>query len=167
MLDFVWNWITANEELTALLAGASVLMLVGSLGALPFAVRLLPADYFYAEERRASPLRRNSPALHVLVLAAKNLTGGVLLLGGLAMLVLPGQGLLTLLVATLLLDFPGKYHLERRIIGYPRVISTLNWLRSRTGAHPLRVPPDLQQGGEGEASASGSREQPGTGRDDQ
>jgi hypothetical protein len=58
---------------------------------------------------------------------------------GLLMLVLPGQGLLTLLAGLLLLDLPGKRRLERRIIGSPRVLGVVNALRKRWKRPPLEI----------------------------
>ena len=75
--------------------------------------------------------------LHVL----KN-TGGVLLgVAGAAMIVLPGQGLLTLFVAFTLLDFPGKRRLELWLVRRPVVHRLLDWIRRRAGRAPLRLPP--------------------------
>ena len=50
------------------------------------------------------------------------------------MLVLPGQGILTILAGIMLLDFPGKHRLLRWIVAHPQVLRTLNWLRRR--GHP-------------------------------
>jgi hypothetical protein len=59
---------------------------------------------------------------------------------GLVLLVLPGQGLLTMLAGLVLLDLPGKRAFERRVVARPRVLSALNWLRARAGREPLRRP---------------------------
>ena len=53
------------------------------------------------------------------------------------MLVLPGQGLLTLLVGFLLVDAPGKYRLERWLVSRKAVLRPINWLRRRKGRQPL------------------------------
>jgi len=144
----VWEWLLDNELIMGLLAAGSLLLLILSLALLPLAVSLIPADYFAAKQRGLSRLHRMHPATHAALVVAKNLAGGVFLIGGLAMLVLPGQGLLTLLVALILLDFPGKYRLERRLLRYPSVIRGINWLRRRAGARPLILPREL--GGEEE-----------------
>jgi len=54
--------------------------------------------------------------------------------------VTPGQGLLTLLVGLLLMNFPGKYQLERWLVGRPGVLGALNWLRRRGGHEPFEPP---------------------------
>jgi hypothetical protein len=55
------------------------------------------------------------------------------------MLVLPGQGVLTILLGIALLDLPGKRHLERRLIALPTVLRTINKLREKFGRPPLTV----------------------------
>ena len=74
------------------------------------------------------------------LLGAKNLAGAVLVLAGLAMLVLPGQGLLTIVVGLLFLDFPGKRSLELRLVRHPPVLRTINWLRATAHRPPLQMP---------------------------
>ena len=69
----------------------------------------------------------------------KNLFGVILLLGGMAMLVLPGQGILTILIGLSLLDFPGKRALERRIVGRPLVLQAINRIRRKFNKSPLLV----------------------------
>ena len=39
------------------------------------------------------------------------------------MLVLPGQGILTILMGLFLMNFPGKYRLERKVVTLPQVLS--------------------------------------------
>ena len=55
------------------------------------------------------------------------------LLAGIAMLFLPGQGVLTILLGISLMDFPGKRRLEARIVGQRLVFETVNSLRARFG----------------------------------
>jgi hypothetical protein len=72
-----------------------------------------------------------------LFLTVKNTLGGCLLVAGIFMLVLPGQGILTILAALALLDFPGKRKLEMSILHRPAVLKSINWLRRRAGREPL------------------------------
>jgi len=53
------------------------------------------------------------------------------------MLVLPGQGVLTLLLGIGLLGFPEKYKLQQRIVSQATVLRTLNRIRRRAGREPL------------------------------
>jgi len=142
----LWRWFQTNEELLGLLVAASFVLLIFSLALLPFVVSLIPADYFAREQRGTSRLARLHPTAHALLMVVKNLFGVVFFLAGVAMLVLPGQGLLTMVVAILLLDFPGKYRLEWRLVRHPRIIRGINWLRRRARAEPLTLPPGADDG---------------------
>jgi hypothetical protein len=100
----------------------------------------LPSDYFVRSQARPESPRRH-PALRIVLVGAKNLLGGVLLLLGLVMAVplVPGPGLLFILLGIGLLDFPGKRLLERRLLRFPRVLASVNALRSRFGRPPILI----------------------------
>ncbi len=119
------------------LAFVSVLLFFGCLVAVPWLVARIPADYFDAGRRPRTRFASLHPVLRWTGLIAKNLFGGVLILAGLLMLVLPGQGLLTLAMGILLIDFPGKHRLERRMIRFPPILRSVNWLRDRAGVEPI------------------------------
>jgi hypothetical protein len=72
---------------------------------------------------------------------AKNLLGLVLVGAGIVMSLpgVPGQGVLTILLGIMLLDFPGKRALETRIVSRPRVNSAVNALRARFDKPPLML----------------------------
>jgi hypothetical protein len=72
-------------------------------------------------------------------MSVKNVTGLLFVLAGVAMLVLPGQGILTMLIGISLMDFPGKQHIEARIVGQATVLKVINSLRAKFGKPPLVV----------------------------
>ncbi|NNM26663.1 MAG: hypothetical protein HKO59_11890, partial [Phycisphaerales bacterium] len=82
------------------------------------------------------------PLIQLAWQVGKNVLGVVLALAGLAMLVLPGQGLLTLLVGVLLIDGPGKYGFEKWLVARRPVLRSINWLRRRGGHPPLVIDTD-------------------------
>jgi len=138
----VFDWILSHRLVVGWLAVASAVMFVATLAVIPLLIARLPKDYFLRS--RTELLRTSShPALRVLFWITKNVLGAVLVLLGIAMLVLPGQGLLTILLGLVLLDFPGKRALELRLVRRPRVLATLNWLRRKAGRAPLEVDPRL------------------------
>lgn len=53
------------------------------------------------------------------------------------MLFTPGPGVLTILIGVMLLNFPGKRRLERKLVERPRVLEAINRLRARFGKAPL------------------------------
>ncbi len=73
------------------------------------------------------------------ILIIKNVLGVGLLLAGILMLVLPGQGLFTMFVGIMMMNFPGKYKLERWIVARGPVLKSINWMRKRAGHEPLRT----------------------------
>jgi len=116
----------------------SIAFFIATLIAIPIVLVRLPTDYFDMNRPRRW-LHDYHPAVRVTAYALKNLIGLVFLLAGIAMLVLPGQGVLTLLIGISLMDFPGKRRLERRIIGQPTVLRAINGIREKFGKQPLTV----------------------------
>lgn len=82
-------------------------------------------------------LRLTNNNLTKLVNIAKIIFGVCLLLIGLVMLVLPGQGLITILIGLSLLPFPGKDKLEQNILSRKSVRTTLNWIRIKAKKAPF------------------------------
>lgn len=113
-------------------------MLVVTLAILPFVIVRLPARYF-AEESRPRALSRHI-LVHWLLMTLKNLLGFALVLAGILQLFLPGQGLVTLILGLAIMNYPGKFVIERWLVLRPHVLPALNWLRSRFGAPPFDDP---------------------------
>lgn len=109
---------------------ASVLFFVGTLAAIPWIVRRLPADYF------ARPRPQHSLAKKIV----RNVLGAVLIAAGLVMLVLPGQGLLTVLLGLSVLDLPVKDRVLRWLLRRPKIQEGVQRLRSKAGKPPLVIP---------------------------
>ena len=121
---------------SAVSVGAVILALVG----VPWVVTRLPADHFSQPRRKTWRESDGEPLFAVFIGLVKNLVGALLVALGLVMLVTPGQGLLTLLAGLLLMNFPGKYQLERWLVLRPGVLRALNWLRGRQGHDPFEHP---------------------------
>ena len=123
------------------LGGISILVLIASVVALPWLVTRIPDDYFCHPRRAPASWEPAHPAVRIAFLVLKNLLGFVLLAGGFLLLFVPGQGLLTMAVGLLLIDYPGKFALERRVVAIEPVFKGLNWLRRRRGIAPLKLNP--------------------------
>ena len=135
-------WTDRNEEALSVLALASGALLVLSVALLPLMIARMPQDYF-ARPEGAPHRRARPPWLRAARTVARNVVGAVLLVAGLAMLVLPGQGILTILVALMLLNYPHKRRFEVGLARRPRVLRGLNWLRRRAGRPPFLAPPPV------------------------
>jgi archaellum biogenesis protein FlaJ (TadC family) len=133
------EWIKANDALFWWLAAASVVTFVGSLVLVPVLVARIPADYFAHHRRPRTAMDARPAWARIALRVGKNVLGVLLMFGGLAMLVLPGQGLLTLLIGFMLVDLPGKYRFERWLVSRPRIAAGINWLRRRAGREPLKT----------------------------
>ncbi|WP_456386469.1 PGPGW domain-containing protein [Desulfolithobacter sp.] len=123
----------ASAVLVRWLGLLSVATFAVSLVLIPWLIARLPEDYFIRHRRRAEERRRLHPALTILFLFVKNCLGLALLAAGLTMLVLPGQGLLTMVLGLSLMDFPGKKRLVGWCLGNRQVRDGLNWIRRKTG----------------------------------
>ncbi len=136
----VLTWIREYQGLLEWLAGLSLLMFVVTLVVFPLVIIYLPEDYFIRDRRDPARQTRRHPAVWLVLTILKNILGVALVAAGLAMLVLPGQGLLTMLIGVTLVNFPGKYALERRIVSRPSVANTLNRIREAAGRARLELP---------------------------
>jgi len=119
----------------------SIVGFIGSLIVIPFILVRLPPQYFDVRYPRTW-MKEHHPVLRWVGLILKNVVGVVFFLAGVAMLFLPGQGLLTMLIGLSLVDFPGKRRLESKLIGQATVLKTINALRHKFGQPPLTVAGD-------------------------
>jgi hypothetical protein len=105
-----------------------------SLAIVSFILVKIPADYFHSDHPRDLWSDRH-PAVRLLGLVAKNVLGVVLVVLGILLSIpgVPGQGLLTILLGIMLLDFPGKRRLEYKLVSRPQILKTINKLRHRFG----------------------------------
>jgi hypothetical protein len=128
------SWI--SKEMWVGLIVFSVIAFVGTLIAIPAILIRLPPDYFKNHHHKPW-FANHHPVIRILGLVIKNIAGILFLLAGIAMLVLPGQGLLTMLLGFLFIDFPGKHRLEQKLIQHPQVLKAINALREKANKPPF------------------------------
>ena len=135
------SWSSMNSDLLFLLGSLSIFILIISVFMMVLIISFLPEDYFKSENRNLISSVQNSryPLLKLLVLITKNFFGILLLRSGILMLVLPGQGILTIITGLVFMDYPGKYKFERKLLRQKGVINSINWIRSRLSKPPLKV----------------------------
>lgn len=137
------EWFQPHRTVIVWLASGSVVMFVAALVAAPWIILRLPQDYFAAHKRPKEPdLYGSSSIGRVALLVLKNALGGVLVLAGVVMLVAPGQGVLTIIVGLVLMNFPGKFRLERWLVSRGPVLKAINSLRRRWDRPPLVLDDD-------------------------
>jgi len=133
----MYEWLQSQAFALWWLGLISVGTFFASLIIVPWLIVRMPPEYFVDADHptRAASIRH--PVLRALYLIAKNLLGAVLVVSGIFMLVLPGQGLLTILVGAVLLNYPGKFKIERWIVTRPHIWRLINRLRRYAGHSPL------------------------------
>jgi len=125
MVDFL----RVHQASLWLIGVLSVIVFIGTLVAIPILVIHIPADYFTRRKKPLKSLPQGHAAVRLLVLVLKNLAGIIFILSGIVMLVLPGQGVITLLIGLMLVNFPGKLELR-----------AINWIRLRARKSALKLP---------------------------
>ena len=143
------DWLTDHWLLLTL---SSAAMAVGGLLVAVFVAVRLPADYFVRRPERAhdAGLVRK---------IAKNAVGVVFLLLGVVMSLplVPGPGLVLIVLGLSLTDFPGKRNLEVKLLRFPGLLSQLNQIRAKYNRPPLELPgkaPKRQSGRPGNDAAN-------------
>ena len=107
------------------------------------AVARMSPDYFVSRQPSSESWRGRHPLVRALGHVVKNAVGLLLLVAGVAMLALPGPGLLTILVALSLLDFPGKRRLVLRIVRERHMRGSIDWIRRKANQPPIELPDEL------------------------
>lgn len=132
MIESIRAFVDSHQTLLTWVAVGSGVMLLISLLTLPVLAVLLPEDFLQRiDPDRKRAVSHQHPAVWWTLRILKNLLGTALLLAGVAMLVLPGQGLITMAFGLLLVDVPGKRRLEARILRSPRLLKPINRLRAK------------------------------------
>ncbi len=140
MIETITTFFEEYHLLLGMLAGFSVIMFFASILSLPFLVSFIPTDYFrYAEPYRVHHAFKH-PVIRLSIIIAKNMLGWLLIITGAILLILPGQGLITLIAGLILINFPGKRKIERKLVSNHRVLHVINWLRSKHNKEPLLAP---------------------------
>ncbi len=100
----------------------------------------LPADHF-SKGHQTKFWSGPNPAFRAVLIIGKNILGVLLVAVGVVLSLpgVPGQGLLTILLGIMLLDFPGKDRLEQKLLRRPGIVNTINRLRHRFGKPPLEL----------------------------
>ena len=140
ILGTAWAWSEAHRWVVWAVAAGSLGSLVLSGVLVSLVLIQLPPDH-YSKPRlgRLAPANGGFVSLVAgsAALVVRNVLGWIFVVAGIAMLVLPGQGLLSILAGLVLIDFPGKHRFELKLLASPGVRRAMNWLRRRAGRPPF------------------------------
>ena len=132
------SWFSNHPGVLIGLGISSILIFILSILGISWFIAQIPEDYFLSTKRKPSKWQEQKPILRLAVIFGKNIIGFSLIIGGLLMLVLPGQGLLTIVTGLLLVNYPGKYKLEKKLVAIPSIFRALNWIRVQANKPPLK-----------------------------
>ena len=132
------QWFANHPEVLIGMGISSIFIFFISILGISWFIAQIPEDYFLRSKRQPSKWQEQKPILRFVVMFGKNLIGLSLIIGGLLMLVLPGQGLLTIVTGLLLVNYPGKYKLEQKLSSMPSIFRALNWIRLKAKKPPLQ-----------------------------
>lgn len=124
--------------LSGWLVGVSIVTFVAGLLLVPFIVARLPQDFFVREE--TVEWRWPESPLGWLIWSFRNVLGVFLIVPGIAMLIAPGQGLLTIAAGIMLTTLPGKRRFVLWLVHFGGMQHTLNWIRKKAHKPPLLFP---------------------------
>lgn len=125
-----WHLVACSVALAVGMAAVSVVVA-------GYVLARLPADYFINPDAQRPGDR--TPVLRILALVVRNVLGYALIALGVVLSLpgVPGQGLLTVLMGVMLIDFPGKHRFQRWLVTRRMVLGAVNRLRARAGQPPF------------------------------
>lgn len=134
MLEGILTFAERYAGLIAIVGAASVGIMMISVLITPWFVAQLPPDYFSRPPPRAQPksIRR------LLLQLVRNGLGAILLAAGLLMIIIPGPGLITLILGLTVSDFSAKQRVIRHFLNRPGVMDSLNWMRRKYRRPPFQ-----------------------------
>lgn len=139
MIQPLVDWYRGHPEVVNWGIGLSFVMFVGTLLIVPVLVARIPDDYFIRDADTPGTFPQRHWVVSLAGHIVKNLLGVIIVLMGVVMLFVPGQGVLTILIGVILLDFPGKRRLELALIRRPAILKAVNWMRQKAGRKALKV----------------------------
>ena len=135
-MNVIYDLMVQHRHLLGIVATTSTILLLLSIMATPRIVSLLPVDYLVRHDKPSF----KHPAIRLLVNISRTCLGVALIVSGLIMLIIPGPGLVTLVLGISVARFPGKQKLMQKVASQRAVFRSLNWMRRRHGKPPLQYP---------------------------
>ncbi|MEZ4819328.1 MAG: PGPGW domain-containing protein [Bdellovibrionota bacterium] len=134
-LLYVKQWMILHG--TEVFAFSALFFLIYFIGTIAFFV-LIPSDYFLLQQP-SIPLAKFTWTEKIIFLL-RNFFAVLVIAVGVALLFLPGQGLLTILMGLAISDFSKKRFLIIAFLHRQAVIKTINHWRKKYAKAPLQVP---------------------------
>ncbi len=125
-----FSYFLQNNQIFLYISGLSTIFFLLSLLGLSWLISIIPHNYF-VDKKRVSLIKVKNPLMWLPIIIIKNSIGLVLILFGILMLILPGQGVLTIITGLIFLDYPGKFRFERSLVRNKLILNSMNWIRRK------------------------------------
>ncbi len=125
-----FSYFLQNNQIFLYISGLSTIFFLLSLLGLSWLISIIPHNYF-VDKKRVSLIKMKNPLMWLPIIIIKNSIGLVLILFGILMLILPGQGVLTIITGLIFLDYPGKFRFERSLVRNKLILNSMNWIRRK------------------------------------
>ena len=125
-----FSYFLQNNQIFLYISGLSTIFFLLSLLGLSWLISIIPHNYF-VDKKRVSLIKMKNPFMWLPIIIIKNSIGLVLILCGILMLILPGQGVLTIITGLIFLDYPGKFRFERSLVRNKLILNSMNWIRRK------------------------------------
>jgi hypothetical protein len=134
MIDFITNIYNEYQILFFWLGIMSILTIIASIVLVPLFIKHIPIDYFTNSKYHQIKLNN---AYNIAKFILRNILGLLLIIAGIIMLLTPGKGIISIIIGLFLMQFKGKYKLEKKLIQNDATFKTLNWIREKTNKKPF------------------------------
>lgn len=125
-----FSYFLQNNQIFLYISGLSTIFFLLSLLGLSWLISIIPHNYF-VDKKRVSLIKMKNPLMWLPIVIIKNSIGLILILCGILMLILPGQGVLTIITGLIFLDYPGKFRFERSLVRNKLILNSMNWIRRK------------------------------------
>jgi len=133
-----FSYFLQNNQIFLYISGLSTIFFLLSLMGLSWLISIIPHNYF-VDKKRVSLIKMKNPLMWLPIIIIKNSIGLVLILCGILMLILPGQGVLTIITGLIFLDYPGKFRFERSLVRNKLILNSMNWIRRKLDKSDLII----------------------------
>ncbi|GIS26158.1 MAG: hypothetical protein CM15mP127_05310 [Gammaproteobacteria bacterium] len=133
-----FSYFLQNNQIFLYISGLSTIFFLLSLLGLSWLISIIPHNYF-VDKKRVSLIKMKNPLMWLPIIIIKNSIGLVLILCGILMLILPGQGVLTIITGLIFLDYPGKFRFERSLVRNKLILNSMNWIRRKLNKPDLII----------------------------
>jgi hypothetical protein len=140
-LSFLIDWVENYRIVIWWIGALSTIIFLIILFAIPIFIVKLPSDFFI-RQNLPKPLlaSRKHTVIRLIYVIIKNVIGVMIIFAGIAMLFLPGQGVMTVIIGISLLNIRGKRRIVLAFVCRSFVIQSLNRLRTRFNKPTFSIP---------------------------